>query len=122
MIGQFFSLNHTTLDYVYRITATTPEDGTIHYDVMDSVRRVSFPSTIARTTVDGWRYNRCHSACCLTSLIDYTKHINQTDMKIAMNAITKDSKVMPELDIPEFLPAEAACSNPSLTSCYPGRS
>jgi|TARA_B100000674_G_C37476909_1_gene749653 hypothetical protein len=36
MIGQFFSPeSHGSWTMIYRITATTPEDGTIHYDVMD---------------------------------------------------------------------------------------
>ena len=36
MIEQFFSPEaQGTWTMIYRITATTPEDGTIHYDVMD---------------------------------------------------------------------------------------
>ena len=36
MIDQFFSPEaQGTWTMIYRITATTPEDGTIHYDVMD---------------------------------------------------------------------------------------
>ena len=34
--------------------------------------------------------------------MDYTKHINQTDMKVAMNAITKDSRVMPKQSFADF--------------------
>ena len=36
MIEQFFSPEaHGSWTMIYRITATTPEDGTIYYDVLD---------------------------------------------------------------------------------------
>ena len=53
MIGQFFSPeSHGSWTMVYRITAVTPDQGKVTYDVLDE-REARKHLQPARTTVDG---------------------------------------------------------------------